>query len=262
MSLELQQLSVSYGARTVLHSVDCVALHPGRLIALVGANGAGKSSLLRAIAGMTPMQGQVLLDGEPLNRMRVAARARKVAYMPQSLPQASSLTVYESVLAALRIACPHMAHEETHARVAGVLQDLGLGALSMRRLDILSGGQRQMAGLAQLLVRQPRLLLLDEPTSALDLRWQLCLLDTLASHVALRETICLMAMHDLNLATRFCHEMLVMAAGRLIARGEPAVILTPELLKQTYGIVARVETCSLGAPIVIAEQALPHDSLD
>ncbi|MDP3650487.1 MAG: ABC transporter ATP-binding protein [Rhodoferax sp.] len=256
MSLVLQQLGVSYGAKVVLQGIDLAPLPAGRMVALAGANGAGKSSLLRALAGMCRMSGQALLDGEDLARLRPPARARRVAYMPQSLPQASSLTVYESVLSAVRIACPQWSAADTHQRIDQVLHSLGLHALGLRALDSLSGGQRQMAGLAQLLVRQPRLLLLDEPTSALDLRWQLCLMEALRHYLAKHQALCLMAVHDLNLAARFCDDMLLMAQGRVIARGEPGRILTPALLRQAYGIAARVESCSMGLPMVVAEHAL------
>ncbi|QDF98269.1 ABC transporter [Azoarcus sp. DD4] len=259
MSLVLQGLGVAYGGRPVVREVDIDALPAGCIVALLGANGAGKSSTLRALAGLNPMSGRALLDGEDLARLTPAARARRVAYMPQSLPQATSLTVYESVLSAVRTACPQLAAAVVQQRIEDVLGDLGLRGLAMRTMESLSGGQRQMAGLAQLLVREPRLLLLDEPTSALDLRWQLCLMASLRRHVEQRQVLCLMAVHDLNLAARFCGEMLVMGQGRLIARGVPAEVLTPALLQQAYGIEARVESCSLGTPLVVAERALQPD---
>ena len=256
MSLVLQQVGIRYGRKTVVHDVTLAPLLSGSMVAMVGANGAGKSSTLRALAGLQPMTGQALLDGENLAQMTAAARARRVAYMPQSLPQASTLTVYESVLSAVRTACPQLAWGLVQQRLEQVLTDLGLATLALRPLDALSGGQRQMAGLAQLLVRQPRLLLLDEPTSALDMRWQLCLMQALRRYLDQHQALCLMAVHDLSLAARFCPDMVVMAQGRVVARGEPGRILTPALLRQAYGIVARVETCSLGTPVVVAEQAL------
>lgn len=256
MSLVLRQFSVAYAGRAVVHAMDVEALPEGGVVALAGANGAGKSSTLRALAGMCRGQGQAELDGESLARMTHARRARCVAYMPQSLPQASTLTVYESVLSAVRTACPQWTMAQAQARIELVLHDLGLQALALRALDTLSGGQRQMAGLAQLLARAPRLLLLDEPTSALDLRWQLCLMEALCRYVQQHQALCLMAVHDLALAARYCPDMIMMAQGRVIARGAPGAVLTPQLLRQAYGIEARVEQCSLGTPLVVAERAL------
>jgi iron complex transport system ATP-binding protein len=256
MSLVLQDISVRYGRREVVQSMSLSALPEGQVVALVGANGAGKSSTLRALAGLHPMRGQALLDGVDLAHLGATSRARRVAYMPQSLPQATSLTIFESVLGAVCTACPQWGRGESLRRVESVLVELGLEALALQPLAALSGGQRQMAGLAQLLARAPRLMLLDEPTSALDLRWQLCLMQALRAHVEREGAVCLMAVHDLNLAARFSSEWLVLAQGRLLARGAPAQILTPELLHQAYGIEARVETCSLGSPMVIAERAV------
>lgn len=256
MTLLLRQLGVAYAGATAVHALDLTLAPEARVVALVGANGAGKSSTLRAIAGLCAMSGQAWLDGENLAQLGMARRTRRVAYMPQSLPQATALTVYESVLGTLRIACPQWSPAQAHQRIEAVLDDLGLAPLALRALGSLSGGQRQMAGLAQLLARAPRLLLLDEPTSALDLRWQLCLLQALRKHVAAHGTLCIMAIHDLNLAARFCDQMLLMAGGRLLASGTPGQVLTPELLGTAYGVQARVETCSLGTPMVLAEQAI------
>jgi iron complex transport system ATP-binding protein len=258
MSLTLKQFGVSYSATPLIKDIDVDTLPAGQIIALVGANGAGKSSTLRALTGLCRMHGQALLDGKDLGQMPMVARTRQVAYMPQTLPQASSLTVYESVLSAIRTACPQLSSAVTHQHIEQVFNELDLTTLAMRPLNELSGGQRQMVGLAQLLAREPRLLLLDEPTSALDLRWQLCLLEALRQHVRQHQTVCLMAIHDLNLAIRFCDTMLVMADRRLIARGAPSQILTPALLQTAYGIEARIESCSLGTAMVIAERAITH----
>lgn len=257
MTLALQKLRVAYAGSVAVHGLDVALTQSGCVVALVGANGAGKSSTLRAIAGLCAASGEASLDGVNLSRLSMVQRAQCVAYMPQSLPQATALTMYESVLGALRIAYPQWSYQQTHERIETVLADLDLEPLAMRALGSLSGGQRQMAGLAQLLARAPRLLLLDEPTSALDLRWQLSLLKALRQYVARHNTLCIMAIHDLNLAARFCDHMLLMADGHLLASGPPVQVLTPELLRTAYGVEARVETCSLGTPMVLAERTAP-----
>ncbi len=253
MTLVLERLRVAYRDRVVVDAITAELAHAGQLVALVGANGAGKSSTLRAIAGLSPMQGRALLDGEDLVHMRPAQRLQRVAYMPQSLPQASGLTVYEAVLGTLQIACGHWSARQMHERIAHVLSALGLEPLAMRALATLSGGQRQMAGLAQLLARNARLLLLDEPTSALDLRWQLQLLQALRVHVQHHQTLCVLAVHDLNLAARWCDRMVVLADGEVLANGAPLEVLTPALLHRAYAVHARVERCSSGFPVVLVD---------
>jgi iron complex transport system ATP-binding protein len=255
MTLQLKHMGVAYAGVPVVQGLDLVLPQAGQVVALVGANGAGKSSTLRGIAGLCTMSGQVWLDGEDLGHLRPVQRTQRVAYMPQSLPQASGLTVYEAMLGSLHIACPQWSRDQVHQRIAQVLVDLGLEPLALRALGTLSGGQRQMAGLAQLLARSPRLLLLDEPTSALDLRWQLQLLQALRAHVQAHNTLCVMAVHDLNLAARFCDHMLLMSQGQLLASGPPRGVLTPRLLRQAYGVEARVEHCSRGMPMVLVDAA-------
>ena len=142
------------------------------------------------------------------------------------------------------------------ADIARVFATLGLDALALRPLNELSGGQRQMIGLAQVLVRAPRLLLLDEPTSALDLRWQLQVLQAVRTLVSKGQTLAMIAVHDLNLALRFCDRIVVLGQGRVLASGRPADVLTPALLRTAYGVRARVERCALGHPIVLADEAI------
>ena len=116
-----------------------------------------------------------------------------------------------------------------------------------------------MIGLAQVLVRAPRLLLLDEPTSALDLRWQLQVLQAVRALVDEDRTLALIAVHDLNLALRFCDRIAVLGQGRVLAAGRPADVLTPALLRAAYGVRARIEHCSLGHPLVLADEAISLD---
>ncbi|WP_287925745.1 ABC transporter ATP-binding protein [Diaphorobacter sp.] len=263
--LELRRLSVGYPRRPVFEGLDLECVAPGALVALVGPNAVGKSTLLKAIAGLRPARGQVLLDGTDLATLPPRARLRRVGYLPQALPQATSLVAYEAMLSALRASRPELGREPAEAAIAGVFAALELDALALRPLAELSGGQRQMIGLAQVLVRAPRLMLLDEPTSALDLRWQLRVLHAVRALVAEGRTLAVIALHDLNLALRFCDHIVVLGQGhphnRLLAAGRPAEVLTPPLLQAAYGVRARVERCSLGHPLVLADEAISptHD---
>ncbi|QEA13054.1 ABC transporter ATP-binding protein [Comamonas flocculans] len=258
--LMLQQISTGYARRPVLHDLSLERIAPGTLVALAGPNAVGKSTLLKAIAGLHPVQGRVLLDGIDLARLPPRERLRRVGYLPQALPQASSLVAYEAMLSSLHASRPGLGRSQAEAAIEHTFATLGLKALALRPLNQLSGGQRQMIGLAQVLVRAPRLLLLDEPTSALDLRWQLLVLQAVHALVAQGQTLALMAVHDLNLALRFCQQVVVLGPGRpharMLAAGRPAGVLTPELLRAAYGVQARVERCSRGHPLVLADSAL------
>ena len=254
--LAFKDLSAGYGRHRVLDGIDGDLLGLGQLVALLGANGAGKSTLLRALAGLVDAEGQALLGGVNLLALPHAQRAKLIGYMPQGLPQGNSLLCYEAVLSALRAVRQDWPKDRADAAVESVFQRLGLAGLAMRRLDELSGGQRQMISLAQAMVRQPRLLLLDEPTSALDLRWQLSVLQEVRRMIGETGGLALIAMHDINLALRFSDHIVVLAEGRILASGVAATALEPEILARAFGVAARVETCSLGFPVVLADRAI------
>jgi len=254
--LAIEDFAAGYGPREVIAHLDLLPLPPGTLAAVVGANAAGKSTLLKGIAGLCSAQGRVRLDGEELTRLDAAQRLQRVGYLPQLLPQGSALVVYEALLSALLGGGRGTVSAQTEAAVERVLDTLALRPLALRRLDELSGGQRQMVGLAQVMVRAPRLLLLDEPTSALDLRWQLRVLNTVRELTRRTGCSALVAIHDLNLALRFCNHILVLGGGRLLAAGEPQATLDAALLRRAYGVEARVERCSLGYTVVLVDHAI------
>ncbi len=257
--LEVRNLSCGYGKRPVLSGLDLPLLPPGTLAAVIGANAAGKSTLLKALAGLRPAGGQVLLDGEDLGRLGLERRLARVGYLPQQLPQGTALVVYEAVVSALRASRGDLAAHEAEAAVERVFDSLALRPLALRRLDELSGGQRQMVGLAQAMVRDPRLLLLDEPTSALDLRWQLQVLETVRALTHNHQAVGLIAIHDLNLALRFCDRVVVLGNGGLLAAGTPGEVFDAGVLRDAYGVDGRVERCSLGHRIVLVDRTLDKE---
>jgi len=189
-----------------------------------------------------------------------AARRRRVAYLPQSLPLGSSLYAWEAVMAACRATRADLSSRAAEAEIEALFYRLGLAPIALRRLNELSGGQRQLVGLAQLIVRQPQLLLLDEPTSALDPRWQLAVFEIVREEARQRGAMALLAIHDLNLALRFCDRVLVLADGQLLADGPPSEAMTPAVLRAAYHIEGRVERCSQGSTLVVADRALPLES--
>ena len=258
--LILDQLTAGYPGRPVLQGVTLPGVPPGTLVAVVGPNAVGKSTLLKAVAGLRPAQGRVWLEGTDLTILPPRERLRRVGYLPQALPQSTSLVAYETWQSALRAGRSEWSNAQREAAIESVVAALGLQALALRRLDELSGGQRQMVGLAQVIVRAPRLLLLDEPTSALDLRWQLQVLQAVRAMVQQQGAMGLVAVHDLNLALRFCQHVLVLGGGSVLAAGDPAEVLTPALLQRAYGVQARVERCSHGNLLVLADAALPLDT--
>lgn len=250
-------LTTGYGRTRIFHQMDLPTLAAGSLVAVLGPNAVGKSTLLRSIAGLQYASGSFRLGDIELATLRGPERMRHVGYLPQALPQPSSLVAYEAVASACRATRPDLGRSTIEGLIERVFDSLDLRHLALRSLSAMSGGQRQMIGLAQALVRQPSLLLLDEPTSALDLRWQLTLLENVRDIVRQHDTICLMAIHDINLALSFCDQVLLFGPGGLLSSGAPSVAVTPSALREAYGVDARIESCSRGRPVVLSDGVAP-----
>lgn len=250
--LQVEGLSTGYASRPIVEDVS-LSLLPGRTLALVGPNAAGKSSLLRAITGALPrLAGEVILSGRTLARHSAKERARAFAFVPQSSRFDLEFTVREMVSFG----------RSAHAGVWGLTTPADRDAIeaAMHRADVqslagrayseLSGGERQRVLLARALAQQARLLLLDEPTAHLDLGHQLLVIDTVLAH-ARDGGAALVVLHDLALAARL-DEVAVIDKGRLVARGEPAAVLTTARLEETWGVRGRVEATPEGPRLVLA----------
>ena len=234
MTLSLRALTAGYGGDAIVRDA-CFDAPGAALTAVIGANGAGKSTLLRAIAGLTPSGGDVWLDGE------AARRRDDIAYMPQEISAASGLTLLETVMLGRLSSLGWSTPPEIVDAAARALDRFGLSALAENPLHAVSGGQRQLAFLAQAMVRAPKALLLDEPTAALDLRHQLLVLDTVKTDAAERGIPVVAAMHDLGLVGRFADHVVCIKQGAVVAAGSPAEVLTADLIAETYGVAAEVE---------------------
>lgn len=250
--LSIEGLRVSYGKRQIIEQLSVAGLQPGQVTALLGPNGSGKSTLLKAVAGLVTAHGAVNLDGSDLLRASFASRAERVVYLPQSLPASVHLRVFESLLVARR-ASGSTSQADDIAQAQSLLARLGIEALAMRFLDELSGGQKQLVGLAQALIRQPRLLLLDEPLSALDLNFQFHVMEVIRQETVQRQMVTLIVLHDINISLRHTDHVLMLKDGRLLADGPPGAVISPQALAQVYGVRGRVERCSLGYPQVLID---------
>ena len=239
--LLIRHAQVKYGRRVVIADASLPELRPGTLTALIGPNGAGKSTLLRGLAGLEPMAGSISLQGQPLAPMSVAQRARLITYMPQHLPPGLGLSVTESIMAALRVGGGAGDYLE---QAYGALQRIGIEQLADNMLNALSGGQRQLVSLAQLIARQPKVMLLDEPTSALDLSYQLRVMECVREMVREHRLIAVIVMHDISLAARYADLIAVLRQGAVMDFGSAEQVLTPQLFARVYGVKARVERCS------------------
>lgn len=253
-SLSVHNLCVGYGDVPIVDGLDLQPVASGQVVSLIGPNAAGKTTLLRALAGLQKASGSVKLGDSELLNMDLAQHARLITYMPQSLPQRVGLTVLEAVIGALR-ASPSGNQPQSEAeiieRALSVIERVGISALAMSGLNALSGGQRQLASLAQALVRSPRVLLLDEPISALDLHYQLRVMKLVRELAAETGMIIVMVLHDLSIAARWSDRVVVLKKGTVIADGLPAEAITADVLADVYRVAGRVEVHDRGLNIMI-----------
>jgi iron complex transport system ATP-binding protein len=235
--IELDAVTAGYDDPVV--SDVSFAVERGELVALLGPNGVGKSTLLRTVLGLRdPLSGTVTLDGEDVATLERTDVARRLGYVPQSESGGLPSTVFETVLTGRK---PHTSWRPTaedREVVGEVLTEVGIDDLAMRPLTDLSGGQRQQVRLARALAQQPAALVLDEPTSSLDLRHQFDVLDHVA-RLADEGLAVLFALHDLELATRYADRLVFLADGEVAAAGGPEVV-TSDLVAEVYDIRARV----------------------
>lgn len=240
--LEVRNLFAGYGEGDVLRDVS-LAFPQGHITAVVGPNGGGKSTLLKAVVGLTRTRGSLSLNGEPLEGRSRRELARHIAYLPQSRPL-PQITVEALVLHGR---FPYLSYPRTYRRedreaAKQALEALGIAGLADRSLDSLSGGQRQKAYIAMALAQDTEVVLMDEPTNFLDISQRLRVLE-LARLLADRGKAVVLVVHDLNLALRGADRLAVIAGGQLLAQGEPEAVFTSGILDRAFSThVKRVMT--------------------
>jgi iron complex transport system ATP-binding protein len=212
----------------------------GAVTALLGPNGAGKSTLLRALAGVErPGSGTVEFEGDDLLALPRRERARRLAFVEQESATELPLSV-RAVVGLGRT--PHESvfggHDpDAEDVVDAAMETAGVAGFAAREVTSLSGGERQRVMLARALAQQPRILILDEPTNHLDVAAQLEVLDLLGA-LARAGTTVVAALHDLSLAASHADAIVVMSHGRVVASGPTEDTLTPELVREVYGVEA------------------------
>ncbi|MFE5118148.1 ABC transporter ATP-binding protein [Streptomyces sp. NPDC056669] len=251
--LAAQGVSVGYGGRAVIEDLD-VTIPPGVITTIIGPNGCGKSTLLRTLTRLLkPAKGAVVLDGEDIAALRTRDVAKKLGLLPQAPVAPEGLTVADLVAKGRH---PHQSWlRQWSSDDAGVVERAlamtGVSELADRPVDSLSGGQRQRVWISMTLAQGTDLLLLDEPTTYLDLAHAIDVLDLVDDlHESGRTVV--MVLHDLNLATRYSDNLIVMRAGSILAQGHPRDVITAELLDEAFGLRAMVTDDPVGdRPLIV-----------
>jgi iron complex transport system ATP-binding protein len=257
-----EHLTLAYDAVEVVSDLS-VAIPSGRITAIVGANACGKSTLLRALARLLkPKAGVVHLDGQDIHRLPTKQVATKLGILPQQPVAPEGLTVADLVA---RGRSPHQKwftqwSEADEAAVVAALEATETLSLATRPVDELSGGQRQRAWIAMALAQGTGVMLLDEPTTFLDLAHQIEVLDLLADLNEQEGRTIVLVLHDLNQACRYAHHLVAMCSGTILAEGDPADVVTAELVRDVFGLEVRVvDDPETGTPMVVprARRAAP-----
>jgi iron complex transport system ATP-binding protein len=250
--LTFDAMTVAYGDRAVLGPFSDVVA-PGEWLGVIGPNGAGKSSLIRAVAGLVGHGGTVTVDGRPVRGLSRRERAQLIAYVPQEPIIPDDMTVREYTLLGRWPYLGRFGATSVHDDrvVDEVLDRLRLASFAPRLLGELSGGERQRTVLARGLAQEPSVLLLDEPTSALDIGHQQQALELVAELRRDRKLTVVSAMHDLTLAGLYGDRLTMLHAGRVVATGVAADVLTAERLGEVYHVRVTVDVDDDGTVIVV-----------
>lgn len=249
MLLSAHSLTLSYNGHHVVQDFN-LSIPERAIVGLVGPNGSGKTTILRALAGLIePRAGMALIQGKPASRLDKRLRARKIGWVPQQESAAWPLTVAEVVRLGR---APHRGWlmpftAEDMKIVECALARADLLDLKDRPVNKLSGGEFQRVLIARVLAQEPEALLLDEPTASLDVHHQIQVLDLVRGLVDEKGLSVVMALHDLNLAVRYCDQLVLLHNGRQVSAGAPEEVLTPDNLRAVFGVEARLYRDPWGA---------------
>lgn len=247
--LKLTNLHIKRGSQFVAEDFN-LTLEKGKIYSILGPNGAGKSSLMKAIFGEVPFDGNIQFGDEKLTKRHLLDWRKRFGYMPQDTQVEASLTALEVVLLGKMDALHMHISDELLAEVASIMEKLGIAHLAHRDVMRLSGGQRQMVMFAQVLLRNPEILMLDEPVSALDMHHQLNLLEHVVEYTRKNQLITIMVLHDLSLAAQFSDEIILIGQGKVHGFGCAKEVLQADLISRLYNVDIEILYDKLGHPVI------------
>lgn len=247
--LQIKNLAYDYEGRQVLQGLN-LTLDKPQLTAIIGANGCGKTTLLKNISGyLKPSQGQILLTprgqtgglSQDVQQMSITERARNISFVAQEISDEFPFSSYDLVMMGRTPYLKRFQRESAVDRqiVQQAMELTDTWSLRSRSITHLSGGEKQRVYLARSLAQQPQILLLDEPISHLDLKFQIGIL-ALLKKLANQGILILAVLHDINLASQFAEEIIIMKKGQIISRGKPQDIIVQKHIQHAFAIEVEV----------------------
>lgn len=231
--IEVIGLTFGYKDQVILNDISFEA-KPGEITAIIGANGIGKSTLLKNVCGLLKGEGTIKIYGKSLKDYRRSELSSRVSYLSQDTVSYALLTVFEIVLLGRVERLSQRITGEDIQAVDSVLHRLGIESFAFRYIGELSGGQRQLVFIAQALIRNPQVLVMDEPTSNLDLYYQFQIMELIKRLTVTEGLTTLITLHQLELAARFAEKIIVLDDGRVYGNGAPPEVLTKAMLREVY----------------------------
>ncbi|MDD3573739.1 MAG: ABC transporter ATP-binding protein [Methanospirillum sp.] len=255
IKLSVQNLEFAYQSTPVISGMN-MEIPKGNLVSILGPNGSGKSTFIKCVDRiLNPKKGIISVDGESISSCTRRDLAKMISYVPQSSVRIFPHSVFDMILMGRRPHLGWVSSGEDEERVWDVIALLGLEEIALHSFNELSGGQQQKVLIARALVQETDLMLLDEPTSNLDIWHQLDVMRIVSDLVGEQQITTLMAVHDLNMASRFSDLIILMKKGSIHAAGKPCDVLTSENIAEVYGVKADVH-CHDGVPIIIPYQQI------
>ncbi|MFO8010950.1 MAG: ABC transporter ATP-binding protein [Dehalococcoidia bacterium] len=235
--LKLEEVSLGYGKVLVLSNIN-ISVNSGEMVGIIGPNGSGKSTMLKGISRTLKTKGgRILINGEDISRCTRGNLARIIAVVPQSPNLPDTFTGFEIVLMGRT---PYLGR----FRFEGMKDfDIAWRAMAItntqpiaeRKMNEISGGQKQLLTIARALAQEPELILLDEPTAHLDINYQVEILDFVKTLCKQEGIAAVAVLHDLNLAAQYCDRLVLLDGGGIHAKGKPEEVITEETIKEVYG---------------------------
>lgn len=256
IKLDVKNLDFSYPSRKIFSKM-CMSIPKGNLVSILGPNGSGKSTFLKCIDRiLTPQEGKINIDDCDISCLTRIGLAKKISYVPQSSVRIFPHSVFDMILMGRRPYLGWASSGEDEERVWDVINLLGLEDIALYQFNELSGGQQQKVLIARALVQDTDLMLLDEPTSNLDIWHQLDVMRIVSNLVSREGITALMAVHDLNMASRYSDLIVLMKNGSIHVAGSPSEVLTRDHIADVYGVQAEVQIPENGNPVIIPLQQI------
>lgn len=261
-SLKAENLVAGYGDDIILNSVN-MKIPENKISVILGSNGSGKSTMLKTFCRLlAPKSGSILLDDKSINCIRSMDIAKSIGLLPQDSIAPAGISVAELVARGRFPYRKFMAPltKEDYIAIEEAMEAMNICMLADKSVDELSGGQRQRVFIALALAQQTDILFLDEPTTYLDIAYQIEILDLLKDLNKKKKTTIVMVLHDINLSSKYADYIFAMKNGHLIKEGEPADIITPETIREIYGLKSVVVTDPVSnSPMIIPISS--HDEI-